>query len=142
MPENKTKPTDASVMMYIDARAKDEQKADCVLLMRLLGAVTGQEPVMWGPSIVGYGSYRYSYQSGRRGESCATGFAIRAKELVIYLTAESPQQTELLEKLGKHRMGAACLYIKRIADIDLGVLEQLIRSSLSELRRLHPENND
>lgn len=141
MSENKTKPTTASVMEYIDARAKGEQKEDCAVLMRLLGSVTGQEPVMWGPSIVGYGSYRYSYQSGRRGESCATGFAIRAKEIVLYLSAESPQQKELLEKLGQHRMGASCLYFKRIADLDLGVLEQLIRCALLELQRQHPESN-
>jgi hypothetical protein len=141
LPENKTKPTNASVMENIDARAKEEQKEDCTVLMSLLGSVTGEEPVMWGPSIVGYGSYRYNYQSGRSGESFVTGFAIRAKEIVLYLTAESPQQGELLEQLGQHRMGASCLYFKRLKDLDLGVLEQLVRCALLELQRQHPQTN-
>lgn len=140
MAEPKTKATDASVDEYIASRANEEQLADCQALMALLGRITGEKPKMWGPSIVGYGSYRYKYESGRTGESCATGFAIRGKELVIYLTPCGNSQTKLLSKLGKHKMGKACLYFKRLADLDLRVLETLIVGSLAELRRLYPTN--
>jgi len=81
---------------------------------------------MWGPSIVGYGSYTYRYESGRSGEACLTGFAVRGKELVVYLVAESPEQVALLAKLGKHKIGKSCLYFKRLADLDAKILEALI----------------
>ena len=106
--------------------------------MNLLEKLTGETPVMWGPTIVGYGSYRYTYPSGRSGESCATGFAIRAREIVIYVGAECPDRNALLEKLGKYRLGVSCLYFRRLADLDIEVLEQLIAGSLAELRRLYP----
>jgi hypothetical protein len=89
---------------------------------------------MWGPSIVGFSSYQYPLASGKLGESCATGFAIRGKEFVIYLIAESDQQVALLPKLGPHKIGKACLYFKRLADLDIKVLEQLVTQSLTALR--------
>lgn len=138
MAELKTKPTAASVDDYLASRASAEQRADCEALMKLLGKVTGEGPRMWGPSIVGYGAYRYRYDSGRTGESCATGFAIRGKELVVYLTAEGKGQAALLAKLGKHKMGKSCLYFKRLADLDAGVLEKLVAGSVAELRRRYP----
>ncbi len=103
--------------------------------MALLEKVTKEPPRMWGPSIVGYGSYRYTYESGRAGESCLTGFAVRGKELVVYLVAESPQQHALLPKLGMHRMGKACLYFKRLADLDIDVLQALVAGSVAETKR-------
>jgi hypothetical protein len=90
---------------------------------------------MWGPSIVGYGSYSYKYESGRTGESCLTGFAVRGKELVVYIVAESQEQQALLAKLGKHKMGKACLYFKRLADLDINVLEKLVSGSVAEIKR-------
>ena len=105
--------------------------------MALLKKVTKQAPKMWGPSIVGYGSYSYRYESGRTGESCLTGFAVRGKELVVYLIAESPEQQALLSRLGKHKMGKACLYFKRLADLDTQVLETLIAESVAETARRH-----
>jgi hypothetical protein len=108
MAEAKTKPTFASVEDYLASRASPEQLADCKALMALLKRVTKQSPKMWGPSIVGFGSYSYKYESGRTGESCLTGFAVRGKELVAYLVVESPEQQALLAKLGKHKMGKAC----------------------------------
>ena len=90
---------------------------------------------MWGPTIVGFGSYHYKYESGREGEACLTGFAARGKELVVYLVASGPEQEALLARLGKHRMGKACLYIRRLADIDTAILEQLVRDSVAELKR-------
>jgi hypothetical protein len=135
MAENKTKPTDASVEDYIASRASEQQRADCKELMALLGSITQQPPRMWGPSIVGYGSYRYTYESGRTGEAPLAGFAIRGRELVIYVATEGESQRSLLSKLGKHRMGKVCLYIKRIADLDKATLKQLIAGSVAEVRR-------
>jgi hypothetical protein len=135
----KTQATDASIDAYIASRATESQAADCQTLMALLARLTGESPRMWGPSIVGYGSYRYTYDSGRSGESCATGFAIRGKDLVIYLVADSDDQAALLSRLGKHKMGKACLYIKRLADVDLAVLEQLLIGSLAALRQRYPQ---
>jgi hypothetical protein len=135
MAENKTKPTNASVEDYIASRASEQQRADCKKLMVLLSSITQQAPKMWGPSIVGYGSYRYTYESGRTGESPLAGFAIRGRELVIYLIAEDERQRSLLSKLGKHRMGKWCLYFKQLADLDKSALEQLIVGSIAEVRR-------
>jgi len=135
MAELKTKPTDASVEDYIAARANEAQKADCKTLMAIFKRVTHQKPKMWGPSIVGYGSCRYTYDSGRTGEMCRAGFAIRGRELVVYVNVESAEQAALLSKLGKHRMGKVCLYLKRLADIDKTILEKLIIGSLAEEKR-------
>jgi hypothetical protein len=137
MPENKTKPTDASVEDYIASRADEQQRADCRELMVLLEMVTRQPPRMWGPSIVGYGSYRYTYESGRTGEAPLAGFAIRGRELVVYLIAEGERQKSLLSRLGKHRMGKVCLYFRRLADLDTSVLEQLVANSVADVRRRH-----
>ena len=135
MAENKTKPTDASVEDYIASKANAQQRADCRELMALLKKVTRQSPRMWGPSIVGYGSYRYTYESGRTGEAPLTGFAIRGRELVVYLVAEGEEQRSLLAKLGKHKMGKSCLYFKQLADLDRSALEKLVVGSVAELRR-------
>ena len=137
MAEAKTKPTAANIDEYLQSRTSPEQLADCTTLMAMLKRVTKEQPKMWGPSIVGYGSYAYKYESGRTGESCVTGFAVRGKELVVYLVAESPEQNELLARLGKHKIGKSCLYLKRLADVDTKVLEALVSKSVSEVRRRH-----
>jgi hypothetical protein len=135
MAENKTKPTDASVEGYIASRASEQQRDDCHELMALLEKVTQQPPRMWGPSIVGYGSYKYTYDSGRTGEAPLAGFAIRGRELVVYLVAEGEKQRSLLSKVGKHKMGKSCLYFKRLSDLDKSVLERLVVESISEVKR-------
>lgn len=135
MAENKTKPTDASVADYLAARGSEQQRADCRELMAMLRRVTRYAPRMWGPSIVGYGSYRYIYASGRTGEAPLAGFAIRGRETVVYLSAESEAQQALLARLGPHRMGKVCLYFKRLADLDRSVLEQLVAGSVAEVRQ-------
>ena len=135
MAENKTKPTDASVDDYIASRANEQQTVDCRQLMALLKKVTRQSPKMWGPSIVGYGSYRYIYESGRTGEMPLAGFAIRGRELVIYLVAEGEEQNSLLSKLGKHKMGKSCLYFKQLSDLDFSVLEKLVTNSVTDMKR-------
>ncbi len=135
MSENKTKATDASIEDYIASRASPQQSEDCQALMALLEQLTGQTGKMWGPSIVGYGSYRYTYDSGRSGEAPLTGFAIRGRELVLYLSVQTEKQQALLTRLGKHKMGKSCLYFKQLADLDKLVLEQLIKGSIAELRQ-------
>lgn len=109
--------------------------ADCKTLMAILKRSTKQPPKMWGPSIVGYGSYRYTYESGRTGEMCIAGFAVRGRELVVYLSVDSAEQKALLSKLGPHKMGKSCLYLKRLAEIDTSVLERLVVGSIAELTR-------
>src|ERR671914_2046542 len=135
MAKNKTKPTDASVEEYIASRANAQQCTDCRELMVLFKKVTRHSPRMWGPSIVGYGSYRYTYESGRTGEAPLAGFAIRGRQLVVYLMAEGDRQKFLLSKLGKHNIGKSCLYFKKLADLDRSVLEQLVAGSVAEVRR-------
>lgn len=137
MAENKTKATEASVEEYLDARATPQQRADCDALMALLKKVTKQPAKMWGPSIVGYGTYHYTYESGRSGEAPLAGFAVRARELVVYLSCEDEAQAPLLERLGKHKMTKSCLYFKQLADIDKAVLEQLVVNSIAALKQCY-----
>lgn len=138
MAENKTKPTARSVDAHIAAIAHDAQRADCLALVELMRRATGEPPAMWGPSIVGFGKYRYKYASGREGESCLAGFAARGTGLAIHLSPDAPGQQALLARLGKHTMGKSCLTLRRLADVDMGVLEQLVASSVAETRRRHP----
>ena len=140
MAEIKTKPTGASIEEYIASRANEEQAGDIKRLMTMLKKLTKKEPRMWGPSIVGYDVYRYTYESGHSGEMCVVGFAIRGRELVLYISADDPAQTALLAKLGKHKFGKSCLYFKRLADLDLEVLEQLIAQSIKQVKQRHGGN--
>lgn len=137
MAENKTKPTAASVDDYLASRASEQQLADCRKLMTLLKRVTRQAPKMWGPSIVGYGVYRYTYESGRTGEAPVVGFAVRGREIVLYLVMEGAAQQALLSQLGKHKVGNVCLYFKQLADLDYSVLEKLVTNSVAEVKRRH-----
>lgn len=135
MKETKTKANSASVAEYIASRASALQLEDCQQLITLLSDVTGQQATMWGPSIVGFGRYRYTYDSGHSGEAPLSGFAIRGRDIVIYLLAEGTEQEQLLQQLGKHKMGKACLYIKCLADLDSVVLKQLVVNSVAEIQR-------
>ena len=135
MSENKTKANNASVDAYIDAIADPARRADCQAIARLMQSITGERPRMWGSSIVGFGSYHYKYESGREGDACATGFSSRKTDISVYLTASFPGQEALLARLGKHKMGKACLSIRHLSDVDLGVLEQLVARSVDVLRK-------
>lgn len=137
MSTNRMQPTDAGVQEHIAAKATGPQHADCQALLALLGSVTGEQPRMWGAGIIGFGAYRYTYQSGRTGEAPLAAFAIRGRELVVYLDCESGPQRELLARLGPHKVGKSCLYFKRLADLDLAVLETLVRNAIAEVRRRH-----
>ena len=140
MRENKTKPTEASVEGYIASRANERQSSDCRELIALLEKVTRQPPRMWGPSIVGFGTYRYTYDSGHTGEAPLAGFAIRGRDLVVYVSAEGDEQKTLLSRLGKHRMGKVCLYFRQLADLDRSVFEQLVTNSVADVRRRYGES--
>lgn len=135
MAENKTKPTKVSVTAHIAAIANDDQRRDCQALLKLLRRITGHAPKMWGPTIVGFGEYHYRYPSGREGEACLIGFAARGRELVLYVWTDAPEQQALLARLGKHKLGKVCLYFRRLSDLDLGVLEQLARNSIAQIRQ-------
>jgi hypothetical protein len=135
-----TVPTDASVDAYIAALPDAERRADCGTLIAMMSRVTGHPARMWGPSIVGFDRYAYTYDSGHSGESCIAGFASRKPDLAIYLVAGLPGQEALLAKLGKHKMGKSCLSVRRRANVDLGVLEQLIVESVRETRQRWPSS--
>lgn len=135
MSQNKTQATGASVADYIASRANEQQHVDCLALSAMLEKITGQPPKMWGPSIVGFGVYRYAYESGRTGEAPLAGFAIRGRELVVYLMCEGEVQASLLPALGKHRMTKSCLYFKRLEDLDQAVLERLVSNSVADALR-------
>ena len=135
MAENKTKATEASVKDYLSAIADEARQRDCVALARLMTRATKQPPKMWGPSIVGFGSYHYKYESGREGDSCLTGFASRKGDISIYGVAGFPGSDALLAKLGTHKMGKGCLYVRRLSDIDLEVLERLVAGAVAAKKR-------
>jgi hypothetical protein len=135
MSGNKTTPTDANVSAFLDAIEDDRRREDCHTLLALMGRITGKPAVMWGASIVGFDTYHYRYESGREGDWAVTGFSPRKGDISVYLAAGSADQTDLLTRLGRHKMGKACLYIRRLSDIDLAVLEQLIAASVAEVKR-------
>ena len=134
----KTKPTEVSAESHIAAIANEEQRNDAQTLVALMRRVTRQDPKMWGPSIVGFGTYHYKYASGHEGDSALAAFAVRGRELVVYIAAGFEGRDVLLAKLGKHRTGKVCVYIKRLADVDLQVLETLVARSVAETKRLYP----
>lgn len=132
MAETKTKPTEVSVADFL-AAADPSKRDDALVLDALFRRVTGFMPRMWGPTMVGYGRYDYVYASGHGGSAMATGFSPRKAEHSIYVLADYAGQGALLARLGKHRAGKACLYVKRLRDIDLNVLEEMIRQGLADL---------
>jgi hypothetical protein len=137
MAENKTKATRASVDGYLAGIADEARRKDCQALARLMAKATREKPTLWGSSIVGFGSYHYKYDSGREGDSCLTGFSSRKSDISVYLTGSFPGREELLAKLGKHKMAKACLSIRKLSDVDLDVLEQLVVRSFAERKRLY-----
>ena len=136
----KTRPTDVSVESHIAAITKEEQRHDARRLVVLMRKVTRQEPRMWGPSIVGFGSYHYKYASGHEGDSALAAFAVRGRELVVYTAESFEGRDALLASLGPHRTGKVCVYIRRLADIDLKVLETLVARSVAETKNRYPRS--
>jgi Domain of unknown function (DU1801) len=128
--QNKTRETGASVAGYLAAIKDEGRRKDCEALAKLMSTVTGEPAKMWGAAIVGFGSVHYKYDSGREGDICLVGFSSRAKEISVYGTGSAPTREALLAKLGKHGVAKGCLYIARLADVDLAVLQQLIAASV------------
>jgi hypothetical protein len=135
MAEMKTKPTEVSVDAFLDKVTDDKTRKDCDILINLMEKVTGEKPVMWGSSIVGFGKYHYKYNSGHEGEICLTGFSPRKGNLSLYVLAGVEGQNDLLAKLGKYKAGKGCLYIKKLDDVDINVLETLIIKLVDFLKK-------
>lgn len=138
MAETKTKPTEMKVADFIHAAPDAVRREDAKTLVALMSRITGEEPVMWGPSIIGFGSYHYRYESGHEGDACRLGFSPRKAELVLYVLNGSPEQEAQFARLGKHKTGKACLYIRKLADVDMAVLEQIIRGALASMDARYP----
>jgi hypothetical protein len=137
--ENITRETDASVEEFIDKVEHPGRRDDSYVLLDLMRRVTGVEPKMWGPAIIGFGKYHYRYESGREGEMLRVGFSPRKANLALYLLAKGDGFAELLARLGKHKTGASCLYIGRLKDVDLSVLESLVSVSWNRAREKYGE---
>lgn len=135
MAEPKTKPTKQSVSAFLKSVADEQKREDAQKLVELMRAATKEDPVMWGPSIVGFGSYRYQYGSGREGDWPITGFSPRKQNLVVYVMPGFAEYEDLLAKLGKHTTGASCLYIKRLSDIHLPTLKTIVTRSVAAMRK-------
>ena len=133
MSENKTRATDADVMEFLNAVEPERRRLDGLRLNGIFQEVTGFRPVMWGSSIVGYGSYHYVYRSGREGDFLATGFSPRKTSLTMYIMPGYADFGDILERLGKHRTGRSCLYVNRLSDIDEDILRELIAAGLRDL---------
>jgi hypothetical protein len=137
MAESKTKPTTISVAAFLDEVTDGARRADAKALTKLMQKVTGNTPTMWGTSIVGFGSYHYTYESGREGDTPIVGFSPRKAANVLYGTIGFGDAEALLAKLGKHTTGKGCLYIKKLADVDVKVLETLVEKAVAETRARH-----
>ncbi len=129
MAQNKTIPNSASVTAFLDAVEDQQKKEDSYVLLDLMKEITGKEPVMWGPSIIGFGSYHYKYDSGREGDMLLTGFSPRKQNLTMYIMSGFKRYDSLMQKLGKYKTGKSCLYVKRLSDVDMEVLTELITTA-------------
>ena len=133
MAEPKTKPTKASVKEFLNQITDKERRDDCFTVAKIMEEITGDKPKMWGPSIVGFGTWHYKYATGREGDWPVTAFSPRKKDLTLYIMMGFQKHTELMQKLGKHSTGKSCLYIKRLSDIHVPTLKKLIKTSIKEL---------
>ena len=139
MAELKTKKNDNSVTGFLESVEEEKKREDCQAILKLMHEVTGDEPTMWGDSIVGFGSYDYKYASGREGTWFQTGFSPRKQNLTLYIMSGFDRYDELLGKLGKYKTGKSCLYIKKLEDVDLDVLEELVKESVKVMTPSNPD---
>ena len=133
MTKLKTQKTNASVTAFLKSVTDDDRRKDCQTLVRIMKRAVGAEPKMWGSSIVGFGHYHYKYASGRENDWFLAGFSPRKQDLTLYIMAGFDRYDALMSKLGKHRTGKSCLYLKRLADVDVAVLEDLISASVRHM---------
>jgi len=138
MAKTTNQPTTADVAAYLQTVEPEARREDAIALNALFQRVTGWTPVMWGPSMVGYGSYHYRYESGREGDFLATGFGARKSNLSIYILPGYADYSPILDRLGQHKTGKSCLYVNRLSDVDLDVLAELIQAGLDDLGRQWP----
>ena len=132
--ENKTKPTDVSPAEFIASVEHDRRREDAEVLLKWFEDVTGYAPKMWGPSLIGYGRYHYKYDSGREGDMLVTGFSPRKANLVMYIMPGYRDMGEKLARLGKHKLGKSCLYINKLADIDMDVLREIVEDGVAYMK--------
>ena len=135
MAELKTKPNEQSVKDFLGGIADEKRRQDCFTVLELMKKVTEQEPKMWGAGIVGFGNYKYKYESGREGVWFITGFSPRKQNLTLYLMSGFSRYNELLAKLGKHKTGKSCLYINKLEDVNLQILEEMIENSVENVNK-------
>lgn len=138
MADLKTKPTAVKVEDFINAVESRQRRDDAFAVLHLMEKITGEKAVMWGPSIVGFGEYHYTYDSGYEGDMCIAGFSPRKSALVVYLLRGFDEEKELLEKLGKFKISKACLYINKLSDINVEILEKMIRLSIESVKKKYP----
>lgn len=136
--KNKTSPTGASVEAFINA-LPEQKRLDSNTLINMMREVTGHEPYMWGPTIIGFGNYHYKYESGREGDAPIAGFSPRKAALSLYFESEFPEREELLAKLGKHKAAVACVYINKLADINLGILKKMTIASVKHTKKKYQD---
>lgn len=134
MTENKTRPTDASVVNFLESVEHPTRREDGLTLLEMMKEETGEDAVMWGDSIIGFGSYHYKYDSGREGDMPLVGYSPRKQSMTVYIMPGFEHYDDMLAKLGKHKLGKSCLYINKLADIDAAVLRQLIRQSYQHMK--------
>ncbi len=135
----KTRPTPVSPEAFIDAVDHPGRREDARAVLALLAEATGEPPVMWGPSIIGFGRYRYTYDSGHSGEAPLVGFSPRKANLVLYMAAADDAREAFLARLGKHKTGKGCIYLSRLDDVDQAVIAEMARWSIKTLRERHPD---
>jgi hypothetical protein len=138
MAELKTKRNKGDVEAFLNNVSDEKKRQDSFTILELMKQVTGKEPEMWGDSIVGFGSYHYKYASGREGDWFVTGFSPRKQNLTLYIMSGFDEYDQLLSKLGKHSTGKSCLYIKKIEDVDVDVLTELVKKSVDHMERTNP----
>lgn len=138
MSENKTQATEADVTAFLNAVDHPTRRADALALDQIFRETSGFQPRLWGPNMIGYGRYHYTYKSGREGEYLATGFSPRKTNLSIYIMPGCEEYSEMLNRPGKHKKGKSCLYVNKLADIDTSVLEEIIRAGLRDLDATWP----
>ncbi len=137
MAELKTKLTEQSAVAFLNQLENDSRRQDCLTVLELMKEVTGEEPRMWGESIVGFGSYHYRGKSGREGDWMLVGFSPRKQNLTLYIMAGFDRYDDLVSKLGKFKTGKSCLYINKLTDVDLQILRELVKQSVDYMRTTH-----
>lgn len=140
MAKNKTMPTDVDVNEYIAAVENQQQREDSEYLVRLLQEITGERPYMWGPSIIGFGSYHYKYASGHEGDAPLLGFSPRKNATSLYIYSETEENKKLLSSLGKYKMGKVCIYVKKLSDVDENVMRKIAENSIHYIQKRYPNH--